>query len=85
MAGKRKWKYAGRNPTTGKPYFRWEEVASTKPEDMLPPSIDEVPPAGVEGPLLKKPPLKMAGVTEEQVRKSAERGGESWIKDIADK
>lgn len=35
-----------------------------------PPSIDELPPAGVEGPLTKNPPPTLGGVTPEKLERS---------------
>lgn len=49
---KTRWEFKGLT-FTGKPFFR--RVRETSP--IQPPSIDEFPPPGVEGPLTKEPPV----------------------------
>jgi hypothetical protein len=57
----------------GKPYFREVKVDTTE----QPPSIDDLQPIGVEGPLSKTPPPRMGGATPGQLEES-ERSHADW-------
>lgn len=57
----------GRNPE-GKPIFGKIKVHAGQP-----PSVDELPPDGVEGQLSKKPPISIGGVSARDVHESAKK------------